>query len=84
LTKHDLSERFGNLHRGVADIKGHRMFDGFNWDDLATKKMKPCHVPSPPASSKDDLLEYGKFSECQDDQRFPPIKETKDPFLNFF
>ena len=31
LTKKDLSERFGNLHKGVDDIKNHRFFKEFNF-----------------------------------------------------
>ena len=35
LVKHllvaDLAKRYGNLKRGVKDIKGHRWFKGFDW-----------------------------------------------------
>jgi serine/threonine protein kinase len=30
----DLSKRYGNLKDGVNDIKRHRWFEGFRWDDL--------------------------------------------------
>jgi hypothetical protein len=41
----DLSKRYGNLKDGVNDIKKHKWFDGFRWEDLIDKKMKPIYVP---------------------------------------
>ncbi len=45
LLRRDLSKRFGNLKNGANDIKTHRMFDGFNWDSLLTRKLEPPYVP---------------------------------------
>jgi protein kinase X len=45
LTKHDLSERFGNLLGGAEDIKKHRFFKHLNWDDLINKRIKPTYIP---------------------------------------
>ena len=42
LTNHDLSRRYGNMKKGVKDIKNHRFFKGINWADI--EKMK---TPSP-------------------------------------
>ena len=49
----DLSKRYGNLKDGklyflvlgVNDLKKHRWFNGFSWDDLQKKKIKPKYVP---------------------------------------
>lgn len=41
----DLSKRYGNLKDGVNDVKSHRWFNNFSWDDLLKKKMKPCYIP---------------------------------------
>jgi serine/threonine protein kinase len=41
----DLSRRYGNLKDGVNDIKKHKFFDGFRWDDLLDKKIKPSYIP---------------------------------------
>lgn len=30
----DLSKRYGNLKDGVNDIKKHKWFEGFRWEDL--------------------------------------------------
>lgn len=32
LTNKDLSKRYGNLHKGVEDIKTHRFLKNQNWD----------------------------------------------------
>lgn len=38
LVKHllvaDITKRFGNLKDGANDIKNHKWFEGFNWDQL--------------------------------------------------
>lgn len=49
LVKHmlqaDLSKRYGNLKNGVADIKGHRFFNGLNWTKLVSKEIKAPYLP---------------------------------------
>jgi serine/threonine protein kinase len=42
----DLSKRYGNLKDGVNDIKKHHWFEGFRWDDLLEKKLKPSYIPT--------------------------------------
>ena len=84
LTKHDLSERYGNLHGGVSDIKNHRLFKGFNWNELALKKMRAAYIPDGPKQTKDEHTKYGHFEEYLDEKRFPPIKVDKDAFFDFF
>ena len=57
LVKHllvaDLSKRYGNLkdgniwlNLGVNDIKKHRWFNSFSWDDLLKKKTKASYIPT--------------------------------------
>jgi serine/threonine protein kinase len=49
LVKHllqaDLSKRYGNLKNGVNDIKGHRFFNGMNWNKLLQKELKAPYIP---------------------------------------
>lgn len=33
------------IYLGVNDIKRHRWFNNFSWDDLMKKKIKPSYVP---------------------------------------
>ena len=44
LVKHllvaDLSKRYGNLKKGVNDIKNHRFFKEIDWLKLVEKRMK--------------------------------------------
>lgn len=42
----DLSKRYGNLKDGVNDIKKHRWFAGFSWEDLLKMKLKPAYIPT--------------------------------------
>jgi hypothetical protein len=45
LLRRDLSKRFGNLKNGVEDIKGHRLFEGFQWGNLLLRKAEPPYIP---------------------------------------
>ena len=46
LTKHNLSERFGNLRKGADDIKDHRFFKNLSWLELGWKKIIPPYKPT--------------------------------------
>jgi hypothetical protein len=35
-----------NLILGVNDIKNHRWFNNFSWDELSRKKIKPMYIPT--------------------------------------
>ena len=39
LLEKDLSKRFGNLKRGLEDIKSHRFFNGVDWKQLESRKF---------------------------------------------
>lgn len=41
----DLAKRYGNLRNGVADIKEHKWFAGFDWNSLLKKQMPPPYKP---------------------------------------
>ena len=45
LLRRDLSKRYGNLKNGVEDIKGHRFFENFNYQNLLLRKLDPPHIP---------------------------------------
>lgn len=40
------SERLGYGGAGVKDVQKHKWFEGFNWDGLGTKTLRPPHIPS--------------------------------------
>lgn len=81
LCKADLSERFGNLHKGVDDIKNHRFYKDIDWEKLVSKKLEPPYIPdSKERNEKAKLYAHKELAEANDNKDFPPIKVEKDPF----
>ena len=39
------NRRMGCMQGGVAEVKQHPWFKGFDWDALAARKMRPPYVP---------------------------------------
>ena len=73
----DLSKRYGNLKDGVNDIKKHRWFSSFSWEDLLKQRIKPAYVPTVKS-----LGDVSNFDEYQDSgSHVPEIKPSVDPFL---
>jgi hypothetical protein len=64
---------------GVNDIKKHRWFSNFSWDDLMKKKSKATYVPV--VKSLGDVSNFDEYpdsvSVAQD------IKSSLDPFLGW-
>jgi hypothetical protein len=66
---------FDNI--GVNDIKKHRWFNSFSWDDLNKQKIKPVYIPS-----VKNLGDVSNFDEYPDSNAtVPDIKPSVDPFL---
>ena len=84
LTKHDLSERYGNLVKGVDDIKNHRLFKKIDWEALVEKRITPEYIPPAKEQKKEKAVAHKYLPEGTDNKGFPPIKVPKDPFLNWF
>lgn len=85
LTKHDLTERYGNLYKGIQDIKDHRFFKDFDWSKiLECNPQDSPYVPPAQEETKDDLFPIEQLPEGEDLTMYPPVKSAKDPFLNFF
>jgi len=86
LCKHDLSQRYGNLAGGVKDIRNHRFFKSINWFELGWLKTEAPYIPSASTKQEDskEIKAYEHLPEVNDNVNFPPIKETKDDFINFF
>lgn len=75
----DLSKRYGNLKNGVNDIKNHRWFSTFNWDDLIKHKIKPPYIPS--VKSLGDVSNFEEYPDSG--LSVPDIKPNADPFLSW-
>ncbi len=67
------------INLGVNDIKKHRWFNNFSWDDLMKKKIKATYVPV--VKSLGDVSNFDEYpdsgSVAQD------IKSSLDPFLGW-
>ena len=83
LCAHDLSKRYGNLVGGVKDIKKHRLFKGFDWNALLAEKMPVYYKPDGKEKTS-KVVQVNKLEETNDNKKYPPIKEVKDPFIKWF
>ena len=63
LLRRELSKRFGNLKNGVNDIKDHRMFEQFSWENLLGKKLDAPHIPKVKELS-DKEVPHGIDGDC--------------------
>lgn len=78
MLRRDLSKRYGNLKNGVSDIKKHKWFSNFSYNDLIAKTLTPPYVPSSAKISE-------KETNWQKDKQSlaPEIKKKDDPFANW-
>lgn len=79
LLTHDLGKRFGNLRNGADDIKMHRWFSAFNWDDLLRKCILPPYKPT--VRTLDDTSNFEDYVEST--ELPPPVSGDDDPFLDW-
>ena len=76
----DLSKRYGNLKRGVDDIKNHRWFSGLDWTKLVTKSYEAPWKPTIKSSA-----DTSNFSEYPDsDTQSQAIHPSDDPFTDWW
>jgi len=83
LVKHllvaDLSKRYGNLKRGVNDIKKHRWFKNLDWQALVEKRIPVPYKPI--VKSASDTSNFSSYPES--DNESTPLKPSEDPFLDW-
>jgi serine/threonine protein kinase len=83
LVKHlltaELSKRFGNLKKGVDDIKEHKWFKDFTWDKLVAKEFKPPFVPA--VKDATDTSNFEDYPESDDQPA--EVAPSADPFTNW-
>ena len=86
MTDHDLSKRFGNMKRGIADITNHRFFKGLDFLALKQQRIVPPHIPSGvEGKSKDFMAVYTSetIPEARDGKS-PELSREEDPFYDWF
>lgn len=65
------SERLGTGRGGIKDVVKHKWFEGFNWDGLRKKTLKPPIVPS-----IKNPTDVSNFDDYPDDEDVPPDDVT--------
>ena len=86
LCEHDLSKRYGNLQKGVDDIKNHKFFRGFDFEALINQRLQAAHIPIAGSNEmvKAENNDHKHLPEFNDNGKFPPIKADRDSFLSWF
>ena len=88
LTDRDLTKRYGNLKKGVDDVKSHRFFSNTNFYDVITQKVQPSYVPTEDLKRKDNISrEPGmplKLLPEVNKKQNSEIAKGEDPFLTWF
>lgn len=79
LLESDVNKRYGNLKRGIQDIKNHRWFEQLDWEFLEQKRLIPIYVPK--VSGKDDTIHFTEYVDDTDADMAVPHKE--DPFQDW-
>ncbi|KEP67544.1 UNVERIFIED_CONTAM: AGC kinase [Hammondia hammondi] len=75
----DLAQRYGNLKNGVADVKDHRWFAGFDWNACLKKSLPSPYRP--PVKGMDDTSNFEAYPEST--EQAPPVTGTMDPFTSW-
>ena len=72
----DQGKRYGCLTKGIQDIKGHRFFNGLDFNSLSKQKLKVPYVP--PIDNADDMKLLKIINEDEEDAE--EVDPAKDPF----
>ena len=80
LIKHCLelneNKRYGCLIKGIQDIKGHKFFNGLDFNSLSKQKMRVVYIPD--VDNADDMKKLKIINE--DDEDTEEINPEQDPF----
>jgi hypothetical protein len=66
---------------GVADIKGHKFFKGFSFEELLQRKLAAPLVPV--VANEADTSNFDPYPEPTEEVPMPVYPGGKDPFLDF-
>lgn len=76
----DLTKRYGCLKNGAEDIKKHKFFTGFEWDQLLAKRLPAPVIPT--VSSPSDTSNFDPYPDSVEEAQVP-VFNGKDPFADF-
>ena len=80
LLEGDLTKRYGNLKGGVADIKTHRFYKGFDWEKMNAVQLQMPYLPKVKNSA--DISNFSSYPDS--DKVCAAVKKGDDPFLEWF
>ncbi len=72
----DQGKRYGCLTKGIQDIRGHRFFNGLDFNSLSKQKLKVPYIP--PIDNADDMKLLKIINEDEEDAE--DVDPAKDPF----
>lgn len=78
----DLTKRYGCLKNGPADIKKHKWFVGFDFEELVARKLDPPIKPA--VSGPDDTSNFDPYPDSIEEPAPLEVKAgDTDPFASF-
>jgi len=78
LCRQDPSERLGYQKGGIADIKKHRWYQGFDWDGLQQQRIVAPHIPD-----IKDVFDVSNFEKLKEEDLSKIPEETSGWDENF-
>jgi len=81
LLTQDRAKRFGCLKNGSEDIKKHKWYKGYDWNQLYNRQVKPPMVPA--VKSADDTSMFDRYPESTEASA-PVIKPEEQELFSGF
>lgn len=77
----DLTKRYGCLKDGADDVKSHKWFHGFDWEQLISKKIIAPIIPT--IAGDADTSNFDPYPDSLEEASKPDFGQNKDPFWEF-
>lgn len=81
LLTQDRAKRFGCLKNGAEDIKKHKWYKGFDWNQLANRQQRPPMIPEVKAA--DDTSMFDRYPESTEASA-PTISSSDQSLFDCF
>lgn len=78
----DLTKRYGCLKAGALDIKKHKWFLAFDWEQILTR-LHPAPITPSITGGEADTSNFDPYPDSLEEAPLPDLKENKDPFVEF-
>lgn len=77
----DLTKRYGCLKGAADDIKKHKWFQGFDWEQLLNRQLQAPVVPA--VAGEADTSNFDPYPDSLEEAPMPVLGQNKDPFVEF-